>query len=84
MRRGGFDMARTGRKAELRRLAAKRGWYDGREGCEGRAPTKAVMLPFAHGFGENRVPLDEECAYWKGYNEGLDAEHDATNPYSRR
>ena len=74
---------RTGRKAELRRLAAKRGWHDGHEGREGQSPTKCVMLPFANGYGENPVPADEEQAYWNGYDEGRDAKSDATNPYCK-
>lgn len=63
-------------------MAAKRGWYDGHEGRDGRAPTKAVMLPFASGFGENPVPIDEEQAYWDAYGEGRDAKQDETNPYA--
>ena len=73
---------RIGRKAALRRLAAKRGWDDGHEGREGHAPTKGVMLPFANGFGENQVPRDEDRAYWDGYDEGRNAKQDATNPHA--
>lgn len=76
-------MAKIGRKAELRRLAAKRGWYDGHEGREPNPPTKAVALPFANGYGENPAPIDEEQAYWDGYDEGRDAKSDSTNPYAQ-
>lgn len=76
-----FMAARTGRKAELRRLAAKRGWDDGHDGYEAAPPTKAVMKPFANGFQGNPVPWDEEKAYWDGYFEGEIATHDAKNPY---
>jgi ribosome modulation factor len=73
---------KTGRKANLRRLAAKRGWDDGVAGRDARAPTKAVMTPFANGFGCNSLPWDEELSYMNGYEEGLIAKTDAVNPYS--
>ena len=72
---------KVGRKAELRRLAAKRGWYDGKEGQEARPPVKTVGRPFANGVDEKPCSLDEERAYWEGYDQGRVAEPSSTNPY---
>lgn len=74
-------MAKTGRKAELRRIAAKRGWDDGHEGRDLDPPRKLVMKPFANGFRYNPVPLDEEKAYLDAYDAGQLAAPDADNPF---
>ena len=73
--------SRTGRKAEIRRLAAKRGWDDGHDGYETCPPTKAVMSPFANGFQNNPIHWDEQKAYFDAYFEGELAHPDAINPY---
>lgn len=77
---------RPSRKAELRRLAAKQGWYAGHSGAEGNPPTKTVMGPRG-GVAHNPVPADEEAAYWRGYDEGQEAKRRGlpgnANPYGR-
>lgn len=79
-------MKRPGRKADLRRLAAKQGWYAGNAGEDGNPPTKSVMSPRG-GLAYNAVPKDEEAAYWSGYEEGKQAARDGipgnANPYGK-
>ena len=74
-------MKRTGRKAELRRLAAKHGWRDGHDGAPPNQPRKCVMLPSGE-FGYNSVPADEERAYWDAYEAGKYAPANSENPYA--
>ena len=71
----------TGRKSELRRLAAKQGWYDAFDGSGPHPPVKGVMKPNGK-QGINPVPDDELQAYWDGYDEGLMAEAGDENPYA--
>lgn len=71
---------RASRKSDLRRLAAKRGWNDGKSRNAPNPPAKMVMLPNGS-VGYRHTPPDEEDAYWKGYREGLDACSSERNPY---
>jgi hypothetical protein len=73
-------MAKTGRKAELRRLAAKKGWYDGNSGMPPNPPERVIMLPNGRP-GYRSVPKDEEQAYWEGFFEGEDSKNGDRNPY---
>jgi hypothetical protein len=70
----------------LRRLAAKQGWYEGHSGLDGNAPSKTVMGARG-GVAHNPVPADEEAAYWRGYDEGVEARGRGlignANPYAR-
>ena len=79
-----MSAGRLGRKADLRRLAAKHGWYDGHEGAEPKPPTKIVMSSRG-GVAYSAVPVDEEAAYWQGFYEGKDARTAGlkVNPYGR-
>jgi hypothetical protein len=72
-------MKQVSRKSELRRLAAKQGWYAGRNGKEPSPPEKIVMKPNGNS-GSNQVPRDEELAYWRGYEEGQTAPAGSQNP----
>jgi len=77
-------MAEISRKAELRRLAAKQGWYDGYDGSGPHPTTKGVMAEDLKTSKQNSVPDDEEQAYWDGYNQGLAANSGAANLYLNR
>ena len=74
-------MSETGRKAELRRLSAKQGWYDAFDGSGPYPPRKGVMHPSGRAV-KHQVTADEEQAYWDGYDEGLVAESGDDNPYA--
>jgi len=63
---------------ELQRLAARQGWYDGRDGEDPRSPFNIVLMRC--GNGHDPVP-DEEDSYWRGYFDGQLAADDAQNPY---
>lgn len=69
------------RNQELRRLAAKQGWYDAFDGSGPHPPKKCVMGKNGKPK-QNPVPNEEEKAYWDGYYEGLMAEAGDENPYA--
>ena len=71
---------RPSRKAELRRLAAKQGWYDGSMGLPATPPEKRVMRP-GGGLGYNPIPWDELAAYMDGWSAGSFAKAGDRNPF---
>jgi hypothetical protein len=71
---------RPSRQAELQRLAAKQGWYDGQAGKPATLPEKMVMRP-GGGVGYNPVPKSEQAAYIKGHMAGSVAGPKDRNPY---
>lgn len=64
---------------ELRRLAAKQGWYDGYADEDPCSPVHVVRM--RGGDGNNPGPQEED-AYWQGYFEGQLADEGALNPTS--
>lgn len=74
---------RPSRRAELERLAAKQGWYDGSQGRPEALPEKMVMRPIG-GVGYNPVSTGERLAYLRGHAEGQAADPKSKNPYGVR
>ena len=75
---------RESRAAALRRLAAKQGWYDGRDGMPFCVPTRTVTDGTATKTIVKPVSPQEQAAYGRGYWHGVDAQPGEVNPYGQK
>lgn len=73
--------ANESRAARLRRLSAKKGFYDGNGGSERAPPFRMVSARNGRGVEYRAVADDQWFAYFDGYEEGRFAGPHARNPY---